>query len=224
MLKTLLVIGLTAAAPHLAEARTVTVSGIVTLSSGLVEDPEGGVIADYPAVGSIGSLTYTIGENDLGEVDPTTSFLLGALFAPRPVTATATVGSFQGGMIPTAPKGETELESVFSTTGVTGFSTRSIGQGISGETFAGGLRFTYSPALASAPATWGDLFAAIDSGDARASLSWNGTLQGRFIQFAITQTEPAPVPLPGTAPLMAAGLAGLAMLRRSRRGVGRRSA
>lgn len=217
MSKALLLFSLALAVPQMGQARTVTVTGMVTLSSGLVQLSDGTVVADYPAVGSVGTLTYTLAENDLGEVDPASSFLPFTPFDPRPVTATATVGSFSAGIIPTAPNGETYLESIFSSPGLTGFSTRTIGQGTVGETFAGGLRFTFSPGLASAPTTWNDLFAAIDSGAARATLSWNGTKDGEFIQFAMTQAEPAPIPLPGGAPLVMAGFAGFAVLRRRSR-------
>jgi hypothetical protein len=217
MFKTLLFVGLALTVPDLAEARTVTVAGIVTKSTGLVQHPDSTVVADYPLIGSIGTLTYTIGKNDLGEVDPTTSFWPSMAFEPQPVTATANVGSFSGGIIPTAANGETEMETVFTSTGQTRFSTRTVGLGVTGETYAGSLRFTFSPALAAAPTTWSDLFAAIDSGDALASLSWNGTLEGNFIEFEMTQVEPAPIPLPGSAPLLMAGAAGLALLRRRSR-------
>lgn len=213
-MKTLLLVGIVLAAPTFSDARTVTVSAVVTKSTGLVYAPDNTIVADYPLIGSLGTLTYTIAENDSGEVDPTLSFLLGDPFDPQPVAATATIGNFSGGIISNAPNGEAEMETVFSSTSVTGFGTRSIGLGVVGETFAGGLRFTFSPALASAPETWNDLFAAIDSGNALASLSWNGTLQDEFVEFEITQINPAPIPLPGGAPLLMAGLAGLAFMRR----------
>lgn len=214
MFKTLLFVSLIALFPQLVEARTVTVAGLVTRSTGLVTNPDGSVVTDYPVIGSLGSLSYTLAENDLGAVDPTTSFLLAAPFDASPVTATVSTGPFSAGIIPTAPNGETFMETVFSGPGLVSFGTRTIGQGIVGETFAGSLRFTFSPALASAPVTWNDLFSAIDTGSALASLSWNGTKDGRFIEFEITQTDPAPIPLPASAVLMLTGFGGLAALRR----------
>lgn len=214
MLKTLLFASLIFMFPHLVQARTVTVPGLVTKSTGLVLNFDGSVVADYPVIGSLGTLTYTLAENDLGPVDPTTSFLLPAPFDARPVTASVSAGLFSAGILPTAPNGETFMETVLSSPGLVSFGTRTIGQGVVGETFAGTLRLAFTPALGSAPVSWNDLFSAIDTGAARASLSWNGTKDGRFVEFEMTQADPAPIPLPAGAVLVLTGLGGLAVLRR----------
>ena len=214
MFKVALAAAVAFAVPMLAEARTFTVDGMVTLSTGLVSDPDGGAIVDYPPVGSLGQLVFSLGENGAGPVDPNASFLV-APGDTLPFDADVHVGGFNTGFMGTGPDGEVQIESLFADMNHVRFSGRRIGQGIMGETFAGSLKLLFTPALAEAPTTWNDLFDAIDSGSVLAALSFNGTIQGQYAEFAFEQTPPvAPVPLPATVMFLLTGLAGFAAARR----------
>lgn len=220
MKNALMIAALCTVVPLLAESRTFNIDGIVTNSTGLVTHPDATVVADYPLVGSLGTMSFTLGENALGPVDPLSSILIGAPFQSLPLSATVTIGTFTTGFLNNGPNDELEIESQFVDSGQVRFSSRTVGQGVTGETFAGSLRLNFSPLLAAPPATWQDLFDAIDGGQALAQFSYNGTLQGRFISFGFDQIDAAPVvPLPASAVVLMTGLGalgGMGFLRRRR--------
>ena len=214
MFRVILAAAVACSAPILAEARTFTIDGMVTHSSGLLSDPDGGVIVDYPSVGSLGQMVFSLGVNTAGPVDPDDSFMV-APWETLPIDADVHIGGFSAGLMGSGPNSEVYIESLFADENQVRFSSREVGQGVMGETFAGSLRLLFSPALAAAPTTWNDLFDAIDSGNALASLSFNGTIHEQFVTFTFEQTPPvAPVPLPATAMFLLTGLAGFAAARR----------
>lgn len=217
MKNALMIAALCTLLPVLAEARTFNIDGIVTNSTGLVTHPDETVVADYPLIGSLGTMTFTLGENALGPVDPMSSILIGAPFQSLPLTATVSIGTFTTGFLNSGPDDELEIESQFVDNSQARFSSRTVGQGVTGETFAGSLRLNFSPLLAAPPTTWQDLYDAIDGGKTLANFSYNGTLQGRFISFGFEQTQAAPVvPLPASAVVLITGLGALGFLRRRR--------
>ncbi|MBK4215782.1 hypothetical protein JJJ17_07585 [Paracoccus caeni] len=203
--------------PIMTEARTFTVDGKVTNSTGLLTNPDGSVLVDYPAVGSLGTLSFSLGENALGPVDPDQSFVITEEWQTLPIFATVEVGGFSTGFRGKGPNDELTIESQFVSTDQVRFSSREVGQGILGETFAGNLRLSFSPELIVAPATWSDLFLAIDDGLATAQLSYNGTLHGQFVSFGFEQIQPAPIPLPASGVVLIGAISALAGLKLQRR-------
>lgn len=191
-------------APMSAVAATYTVPGTVTLSSGKVEPVPGTVLADYPAVGSMGTITYSL--------DGADSDLLPAWGYTMEVGANVQVGAWSAAITQEAGLGM-YVESLFGNSDFMGFGTPGIGAGDPDETLAGSIRWNFKTPVASVPSTFGELRAEIESGNAMAYFSFNGTINGEFVEFAISET-PAAVPLPGGSVLLLSGLAAMAAARR----------
>lgn len=197
--------------PVAASAATYVVTGVVTESSATPAGP-GAPVLNYPAVGSAGTLTYTIdGADDAPLMDAPGGFPSGDNFG---FSAWLDVGGWSAGFL-NSPV--TNVESYYSGTDLFRISGTDITADGETGTFAGSLRFTFAAPLATAPATYGDLRATIGSG-ALASFSFNGDSfgGGNWVSFAFQQVAPAPVPLPATGLMLMGGVMTLIAARRRR--------
>lgn len=195
--------------PQIVSAATYDIFGKVTQSSGLTSPAPGVVLADYPAIGSTGVLTVRL--------DGADTAALPILGYSEDIGASVSIGGWSAEIFEysgTYGNG-IYIESSYSSTSLYMVGSPGIGAGDPGETLAGSLVFSFDPARTSAPATFGDLRHEIESGVARARFSFNGTINGEFVEFAFKQV-PTPVPLPAAGVLLISAMGGMVLTRRSR--------
>lgn len=207
--------------PAMAQASSVgwSEAGVVTMSSGRVTVPDRGAVSDYPAKGRAVVINSYLEFADPDDaLDPGFSGFL-------PLWMSASFyrdnGDFFEASFGTAGDG-VWVDSISLSSGSVSFNSGDIhvhdGIAKAEETLYGAFGFTFSPALTTAPATWGDLLSAWNADQLFASLSFSGTANYEPVVFAAGEDlpQPAPVPLPASALFLVAGLCGVMGFRRRR--------